>query len=107
MAILITVLIVFLTTAGQIFLKIGADTSKGVRIINVYVLSGYACFLFTVALSYFLLKAIPMKLFTVIMSVNYITVMIAANIFLDEQITRNRIIGTVLIAFGVLIFLTK
>ena len=53
MVLFISILIISLTATGQIFLKIGADTEKGTRIINIYVVSGYACFGLTIVLSYF------------------------------------------------------
>ena len=84
MIIFISILIILLTTAGQIFLKLGADKADDVRLINSFVLFGYILFLIAVLFSYFLMKIIAIKYFTVIMSLNYITVMIAAKIFLGE-----------------------
>lgn len=107
MEIFIAILLILLTTAGQIFLKLGADRIKGVSFINGFVLFGYALFLLTVILSYFLMKIVPMKYFTVIMSLNYITVMISAKLFLCEDVNKDRLIGTILIAFGVVVFLLK
>jgi len=107
MTLFISVLIILLTTAGQVFLKKGADKSKDSRLINGFVLFGYFLFLLTVMLSYFLMKIIPMKYFTVIMSLNYITVMIAAKLFLSEEIKKDRLIGTIMIALGVIVFLLK
>jgi uncharacterized membrane protein len=46
-----------------------------------------------------------MNHFVVIMSANYIAVMIASKVFLDEKINRDRMIGTALIAAGMFIFL--
>ena len=107
MIISISILIILLTTAGQVFLKLGADKAEDARLINSFVLFGYILFLITVLLSYFLMKIIAMKYFTVIMSLNYITVVIAAKIFLGEKINKDRLIGTILIASGVFVFLLK
>ena len=107
MIIFISILIILLTTAGQVFLKLGANKTEGERLINSYVLFGYILFLMTVILSYFLMKIIAMKYFTVIMSLNYIAVMIAARIFLGEEFKRDKFIGTILIALGVVVFLLK
>ncbi|MCK5663223.1 MAG: EamA family transporter [Thiotrichaceae bacterium] len=107
MIFLISFLIVFLTTAGQIFLKLGADRATKPRFINGYVLSGYVLFLLTIMFSYYLMKIVPMKYFTVLMSLNYITVMFAARIFLSEKINKDRLIGTILIATGVFVFVLK
>ena len=105
MILLTVLLIIFLTTAGQILLKIGADQSKGSVFTNRYVLSGYTLFILTVIFSYYLMQIIPMKYFTVIMSLNYIAVMLAARIFIHEKINKDRAIGTVLVALGAFIFL--
>lgn len=94
-----------MTTSGQIFLKVGADKSKGSLAINKYILSGYMLLILTIILSYFLMKIMPMKYFTVIMSLNYIAVLFAAKVFLNEKINRDRVTGTILIATGVFVFL--
>ena len=105
MTFIIALLVILLTSAGQIYLKLGADRSKKSRFINSYVLIGYILFFLTIILSYYLMKLVPMKNFTVVMSLNYIMVMIASKIFLMEEITKDRLIGTILVAFGVLVFL--
>lgn len=107
MPILISVLIVFLTAVGQILLKMGANNSTGHQFLNPFVISGYLAFLLTVVFSYYLMKVIPMKYFTVIMSSSYIVVMVGARAFLNEAIKRDRVIGTILITSGILIFLIK
>lgn len=105
MIIFIVLLIITLTSAGQIFLKLGADRLKPSTFINRYVILGYTMFVLTIILSYYLMQKVPMKYFTVVMSLNYIAVMIAAKIFLDEKINKNRISGTIMVAIGVFIFL--
>jgi uncharacterized membrane protein len=105
MTLFISIAVIFLTAAGQILLKMGADKPVGNRIFNGFVISGYLLFFLTIVLSYHLLKIIPMNHFVVIMSANYIAVMIASKVFLDEKINRDRMIGTALIAAGMFIFL--
>lgn len=107
MIIYISILVILLTTAGQVFLKIGADKAEGSQSINRFVVFGYALFLITIILSYFLMKIIPLKYFTVIMSLNYVAVMIAAKMFLGEEVKKDRLTGTALIALGIIIFLWK
>ena len=103
----IGILIILLTTVGQVFLKLGADKAGDARLINGHVLFAYILFLITVLLSYFLMKIIDMKYFTVIMSLNYVTVVVAAKMFLSEEIKKDRIVGTILITLGVVVFLLK
>lgn len=105
MEILFTFLIILLTTIGQILLKKGAMCShqriKSLQFIGL----GYFLFVLTIVFSYLLMKLVPMKYFTVVMSLNYITVMFAASIFLNEKMGREKIIGTILVTVGIFIFL--
>lgn len=101
----ISVLIIILTAAGQVFLKLGADKSINSGFVNYYVVAGYFLFFVIIILSYYLMQLIPMKNFTVIMSLNYIAVMIAAKLFLNEEVNKETIIGTILVASGVIVFL--
>ena len=105
MILLLSGLIVMFIAMGQLLLKYGADSKKSTRLINAYVLAGYAVFFLIVLVSYYLMAIIPMKNFTVIMSVSYIAVAVAAHIFLKEKINRDRVIGTLLIVVGVFVFL--
>ncbi len=107
MEIIFIILIVLLTTTGQILLKKGAnhhnDRTKSLQFIGL----GYVLFVITIGFSYLLMKQIPMKYFTIIMSLNYITVMFGAKMFLNEKLERKKIIGTVLVAIGILIFMLE
>jgi len=104
MNIFISALLILSTTAGQIFLKLGADKIKEKGLINSFILTGYAMFFFTITLSYFFMMIVPMKYFVVIMSINYISVMVSSKLFLSEVISMGRLFGTILVAFGVLVF---
>jgi uncharacterized membrane protein len=105
MTIIISLVIIFLTTVGQILLKIGANQKTGHQFLNRYVISGYLVFVLTIVFSYILMKVIPLKYFTVIMSSTYVVVMFASRMVLNETIKKDRIIGTVLITPGVFVFL--
>jgi len=107
MPILLGISIVFLTAVGQILLKMGADNQNARHFLNRFVISGYVAFLLTIVLSYYLMKIIPMKYFTTIMSSSYVVVMVGSRIFLGETINRDRVLGTILITIGIFIFLIK
>jgi len=107
MALLIAFFIVFLTTLGQILLKKAALTHENRKKSLLFLVLGYSIFVITIGLSYLLMKMIPMKYFTVIMSLNYITVMLGAKLFLNERLNRQKIIGTSLVAIGILIFMWR
>jgi len=97
--------IVLLTTAGQIFLKKGAIYRENRSKSLTYVGFGYILFVMTIVFSYMLMKMIEMKYFTVIMSLNYITVMFGASIFLNERLERRKMIGTMIVTFGIMVFM--
>ena len=106
MTTLISITIILLTAIGQILLKMGADRTDSDQFYNGFVVTGYIVFSITVLLSYHLMKVVPLKYFTVIMSTSYVAVMLAARIYLQEPIKRDRFIGTALIAIGVFVFLS-
>lgn len=105
--ILIAILIVLSTSIGQILLKKGSiyrnDRNKSL----LFIVFGYFIFILTIGLSYLLMQLIPMKYFTIIMSLNYITVMFGTKIFLNEKLERKKIIGTILVAIGIFIFMLE
>jgi len=105
MTMLVSVLVVFLTATGQVLLKMGADSNQKNHLINRFVILGYLTFLLTIVLSYYLMKIIPLKYFTVIMSGNYVAVMLCSRYLLNEAITKDRVFGTMLITIGILIFI--
>ena len=108
MAIEVAICIVILTTFGQLFLKQSARLSlvSGKRLKSLSLMAlGYCLFLLTIFFSYQLMKLVPMKYFTVVMSVNYIAVMFAAHFFIKEPLERKKVIGTVLVAVGIFIFM--
>ena len=107
MSLVIAFFIVFLTTLGQVLLKKAALAHEDRKKSLLFLSLGYSIFIVTIGLSYLLMKMIPMKYFTVIMSLNYITVMLGAKLFLNERLNRQKIIGTSLVAIGILIFMWR
>ncbi|NOR59008.1 MAG: EamA family transporter [Sulfurimonas sp.] len=107
MEVIIACLIIVLTTTGQILLKTSATSDNESKKKLIFMTLGYFVFLLTVLLSYELMKSIQMKYFTVIMSLNYISVLLGSKIFLEEKLDRNKILGTALVAVGIFIFLIK
>ena len=109
MAIGVAICIVILTTFGQLLLKQSARLSliPGNRLKSLsLMLIGYCFFLITIFFSYQLMKLVPMKYFTVVMSVNYIAVLFAARFFIKEPLELKKVIGTILVAIGIFVFMT-
>ena len=105
MEIFFSVCIVLLTTAGQIFLKKGAIYRSNRKKSLTFIAIGYLLFVITIGFSYMLMKLVPMKYFTVVMSLNYIAVMFGAKIFLDETFEKKKVIGTMLVTLGIMVFM--
>ncbi len=106
MNLILIIIIVILTSLGQVLLKKGAN-SKNHYIKIKYIILGYTVFIIIIWLSYLLMQVIPLKYFIVIMSLNYIAIMLSSKIFLNESISKRKIIGTLLIAIGIYIFMGK
>jgi drug/metabolite transporter (DMT)-like permease len=104
---LLAIFTVLLSSSGQIFLKKAALYANvdNVRKSRYFLMSGYALFVLAVVVSYVLMGLIPMKYFTVIMSSNYVFVMIASSFFLNEQLTKHKVFGTLIVVTGMVIFL--
>lgn len=106
---LIFVLISMFNTLGQILLKIGArqqsEKPSFFKIfLNPYSFCGYALFFVVTVFSVYLLKIIDLKLIVIIISMNYVFILIASVIFLKEKLTRNKLIATLFILLGIGIF---
>jgi len=100
----LSVSIIILTASGQIYLKLAAINQNKFKKI-VLLTFGYSIFLITIFISYLLMKVIPMKFFTIIMSLNYIAVMFASHKILNEKMTYNKLLGTLLVSLGVFVFM--
>jgi len=96
--------VIALTTAAQLLLKVGARRVPQHAILNGHVLFGYSIFALTVVISFFLMQKIEMKYFTALMSMNFIAVAVLSALVLKEEMGRHRLLGTLLIASGVAIF---
>lgn len=102
------VFIIFLNSYSQILLKKGADLShKNNKFLNRFIILGYTFFIVITILSVFLLKFIDIKQFTIVISCNYLVAYIMAIIFLKEQFTFKKLIGTAIIVIGVIVYNLK
>jgi len=105
MELLFTFFVILLTTSGQIFLKKGAIYQQDHRKSLIFTGLGYLLFVITIVFSYMLMQIVEMKYFTVIMSLSYITVMFGANIFLNEPLGRKKVLGTIIVTLGIMVFM--
>jgi len=96
--------LMFLNTAGQLLLKKATYYKRGWK--NIYLISGYALFLITIGISFLLLKLIDLKYFTIIMSLNYISVLFASAYWFEEKLTLKKLTGVLIIITGIVIFIS-
>lgn len=98
---------ILLTAIGQIFLKIG---SKKIQrhfwdpYLNPASFTGYFIYLISTILLLFSFQEIPLKLFAALSALNFIFILIFSGIFLNEKISKMKIIAILLIATGVAVF---
>ena len=97
----VSLLLIALTTAGQMLLK---KAAAGGRYRVHALLAGYALFLITVSASFVLMHFMELKYFVVIMNINYVTVMIASALLFKERVDLKMIAGTLLVVLGAVIF---
>lgn len=98
----IAALLVVMNATGQLLLKRATQTG-GFRSVELWL--GYGAFLFTVSVSFVLMHVIELKYFTVIMSLNYVVVMIASAYFFKENLSWTKVLGTMVVLAGIIVFL--
>lgn len=99
MTLFLIIINILLTTIGQILLKYATINGN-----KLFLAAGYFLFVLVVIASYFLMKLIEMKYFTVIMTLNYLTVFLLSVWLFKEKITRNKILGVLFVIIGIVIF---
>jgi len=100
---------VMLTGVSQTLLKVGADS--GVRsgrfldsYLNLPVMTAYGLFLLVTVLTVYALRDLPLKVFYSLTALNFIVVLGLSAVFLNEEVSRNRIVAIGLIVLGVVVF---
>ena len=104
---LLTLVVVVFTSIGHLLLKMAATrvAESGGRIYtHPLSLAGYGIFAFVAFLSIYAMKGLDMKVFFALNSLTYICIPILAFLVLRESFNRNKVIGVIVISFGVLLF---
>ena len=95
---------------SQLFLKISARRTYKAwwrSYLNFLVITAYAMFFGTTIINVFALKRIPMTLATALGATGQIFVPVVSAIFLKEKITRERLVGMLMIVVGIIVFSLK
>jgi len=106
--VLIFLFSVFIASLSQILLKKSANKkyiNSWKEYLNKYVISAYSIFFISTILTIIAYKGIELKYGAIIGSVGYIFILIMSKIFLGEKISRIKILGVLLIIFGIFIFI--
>lgn len=101
------ILSMILTCVSQILLKY-STTKKHESLLsvylNLYVISSYIMLGISILVGVVVYTEMDYKYGPVFMSLNYCIIMIASRVIFNEKITRNKMIGNILIVVGVIIF---
>lgn len=102
---------VFVNAVSQILLKKSADETAGKRLIqklwNKKVFLAYLIFGLVFLVNLYAYRGVNFKYGGVIQSVGQVFVLILSVLFCHEKLTRNRILGNVLILCGVALYSLK
>jgi len=97
---------IFLTGFAQVILKIGSVRYKGVikSAINQFSILGYLIFFIVTLLNAFALQEIEFKTMAIWVTTTYVLVSCLSRFFFKEAFDSNKIIGTILIVLGIIVF---
>ena len=94
-----------MVATSQLLLKLGANRHGGSGVVrqylNVFVLTGYVIFFSVTVVNVYVFSTVPLKMANVFVAMSYVGVLVLSRVFLGERVERQRIIGVVLIAVGV------
>ena len=99
-------LVILLLGVGQILLKLGSKAGKSwlSSFLNPYTLSGYGLYLAITVINIYALQGIYLKYITSWLGLSYIWVVFLSRVVLNEQVSRQRMLGCFLIVLGVFVF---
>jgi len=93
--------------AGNIFLKLGASAAQQrpalLGLLNWQTVTGIACFGFGILAYAWALKQIDLHVAQIVVSLQYVAVIMLAALLLDERISVNQWLGIALIAVGLFV----
>lgn len=105
--VLIFIFAVFIASVSQILLKKSANKNHKnwlKEILNIKVFIAYSMFLLSSMLIIYAYKEVQLKYGAIIQSSGYIFILLLSRIFLEEKITKNKILGIILIIIGIVVF---
>lgn len=107
MSVAILLFSVFIASLAQILLKISANKKYDSRwgtYMNLHVIVSYGLFFISTVLTIIALREIELKNVQIVSSIGYIYILVLGKLFLREDITKNKVLGNIIIIAGVVIF---
>lgn len=101
------IMAVIISSFSQMLLKKSAELeyeNKLREYLNVWVISGYALMVISTLCVIYAYKGIEFKNGAVIESIGYFLVMLLGRLFFNERITKQKLIGNLIILFGIFVF---
>lgn len=105
-SIILFIISVCISSTSQILLKKSANEEKQNKwqeYFNKYVISGYLLLFISTILTMLAYKSLNLSMGVMIESISYIIIAIASYFAFKEKITRNKLIGIILIITGIII----
>ncbi|MDD3268864.1 MAG: EamA family transporter [Syntrophomonadaceae bacterium] len=105
--VVIFLLSIFIASCAQIILKTSADIKHEnflKEYLNIRVLGAYMIFFASTILTIIAYRGVELKKGPILESVGYIFVLALSGIFLNEKITLNKLIGTMMVIGGIFLF---
>lgn len=104
-----TVLVLEVTAAAfsQVLLKKSSEKKYKIWIyeyLNGYVIFGYFILFMAMAAQIFAFRYLEYKNGAIVESLGYVIVMVLGSLFFQEKITKNKLIGTILIFLGIAVY---
>lgn len=107
MSVLLIVCLILINSSAQVLLKKGAIKTSGrtmVSFVNIETIAGYSLFFLSTIMSVFLLNYISFKSLAMVIALNFVGTLILSVLILKESLTRQKIVSTMLIIVGVIVF---
>jgi drug/metabolite transporter (DMT)-like permease len=99
---------VLFTAISQILLKIGAKSAKNKRLITLYLnrftVVGYVILFGVTIINLYVYKFLDLKYSLTILPFTFILVGIFSYFLFNEKFTKNKLIGSIIVIIGVIIF---
>ncbi len=98
---------VIISSISQILLKKSANKkyeSIVKEYLNIYVISGYGLLILSTLCVVFAYRGVAYKNGPIVEALGYILIMIFSSLFLQEKVSKKKVIGNSLILLGVIVF---